>query len=361
MEHESVYGTDMPVLVTPATVLVTGGAGFIGSHLCHALVARGLRVRAFDNLSTGALANLYGLEAEMDFVEADVTDLGALTQAMRGVDFVLHQAALPSVSRSIEQPLASHAANATGTLNVLIAAHEAGVRRVVYASSSSVYGDSAALPKRESMAAAPISPYAAAKLTGEHYCHVFHRLHGLEVVVLRYFNVFGPRQDCDSPYAAVIPRFIKSLLAGEPPTVYGDGEQSRDFTYVGNVVQANLLALTVPDAAGGVFNIACQKAITLNQLYRAVQGALQVIIPPRYAPARPGEARHSLADISRAESVLGYQPIIDLQEGLQRTVRYWRGQDPQSAHGQEAIRSAGPRPAPSPLALPRTRERSHTP
>jgi nucleoside-diphosphate-sugar epimerase len=317
---------DQLALPGGATILVTGGAGFIGSNLCHLLAGHGLGVRVLDNLSTGRLANLADIESQVDFVEGDLADLRRVSEAMRGADFVLHHAALPSVPRSIEQPLASHAANATGTLNVLVAAQAAGVKRLVYASSSSVYGNSPALPKQESMAAAPVSPYAATKLAGEHYCRVFHHLHSLEVVVLRYFNVFGPRQDPDSPYAAVIPRFIKSLLSGEPPTIYGDGEQSRDFTYVDNVAQANLLALTAPAAPGRILNIACQQATTLNQLSKMLNSILEVDLAPRYAPARPGEARHSLADVSLAASVLGYQPIITVEDGLRRTARYWRGQ-----------------------------------
>ena len=325
-----------------ATILVTGGAGFIGSNICHLLAGRGVAVRVLDNLSTGRLGNLAGVEAEVDFVKGDVVDLCRVKEAMRGVDFVLHQAALPSVPRSIEQPLASHAANATGTLSILVAAHAAGVKRVAYASSSSVYGNSPRLPKQETMAPAPISPYAAAKLASEHYCRIFYDIHGLEVVMLRYFNVFGPRQDPDSPYAAVVPKFIRDLFSGERPTIYGDGEQSRDFTHVDNVAHANLLALTAPDAPGRVFNIACQRATTLNELCRMLNGILAVNVSPRHAPARRGETRHSLADISLAARVLGYRPVVSMEEGLRRTVSYWRGQG--LGGGKEAALAMAARP-----------------
>ena len=306
-----------------ATILVTGGAGFIGSNICHYLAGRGVRLRVLDNLSTGSLANLEGIEGEVDFIEADLAELELVRKAMEGVDFVLHQGALPSVPRSIDDPLASHAANATGTLNVLVAASTAGVNRVVYASSSSVYGNSAELPKREDMTPAPISPYAAGKLAGEHYCRAFFSVHGLKVVVLRYFNVFGPRQNPYSAYAAVIPKFAICLLAGEPPTVYGDGEQSRDFTYVDNVVEANLLALQAAQAPGRIFNIACESAITLNQVLAILQQLTGLEIGPRHGPPRPGDVRHSLADISLARGALGYEPTVTVEEGLRRTVAYW--------------------------------------
>jgi len=304
------------------TILVTGGAGFIGSNICHALASHDVRLRVLDNLSTGSLANLDGLHHELEFVEGDLANLDLVKEAMDGVDFVLHQGALPSVPRSIENPLASHSANATGTLNVLLAANAAKAHRVVYASSSSVYGDNPQLPKREDMRPSPISPYAAAKLAGEHYCRAFFCVHGLETVVLRYFNVFGPRQDPQSQYAAAIPKFITALLAGESPTIYGDGEQSRDFTFVDNVVQANLRALVAPDAPGRVFNIACHRAMTLNQVLAVLQDILGVRVMPQHAPARPGDVRHSLADISLARDLLGYEPTITVEEGLRRTAGY---------------------------------------
>ncbi len=306
-----------------ATILVTGGAGFIGSSICHSLAGRGVQLRVLDNLSTGSLANLEGIEDEVDFIEGDIADLELVREAVEGVDFVLHQAALPSVPRSIDDPLGSHAANATGTLNVLVAAGSAGVKRVVYASSSSVYGDSPEMPKREDMLPAPISPYAASKLAGEHYCQAFFSVHGLEVVVLRYFNVFGPRQNPYSAYAAVIPKFVTCLLTGEAPTIYGDGEQSRDFSYVDNVVEANLLALEAPQAPGRVFNIACQQAATLNQVLTILQEVIGVKVKPRHGPPRTGDLRHSLADISLARDLLGYEPMLATEEGLRRTVRHW--------------------------------------
>ncbi len=306
-----------------STILVTGGAGFIGSNICHSLAGRGVQLRVLDDLSTGRLAHLEGIEGELDFIEGNLTDLNVVKEAVEGVDFVLHQGALPSVPRSIDDPLASHAANATGTLNVLLGAAAANVKRMVYASSSSVYGNDAGLPKREDMTPAPISPYAAAKLAGEHYCRVFSSVYGVEVVVLRYFNVFGPRQDPDSQYAAVIPKFVTCLLGGEPPTIYGDGEQSRDFTYVDNIVEANLRALLAPRASGRVFNIACERATTLNQVLELLRDLVGTDVSARYAPPRPGDLRHSLADISVAREMLGYEPTITVEEGLRRSVRHW--------------------------------------
>ncbi len=306
-----------------ARYLVTGGAGFIGSHIVEALVGRGERVRVLDNLSTGKRENLAAWRAQIEFLEGDLADLATVRRACEGVEYILHQGALPSVPRSVEDPIGSNEANVCGTLNVLVAAREAGVRRVVYAASSSAYGDSPTLPKREDMPANPLSPYAVAKYVGELYCAVFHRLWGLETVSLRYFNVFGPRQDPTSQYAAVIPRFICALHAGEAPEIYGDGEQSRDFTYVANVVEANLRACEAPGAPGQVLNIACGRRVTLNELARLLGEIMGAEAAPRYSDARPGDIKHSLADISRAQEVLGYRVWVPLEEGLRRTAEWF--------------------------------------
>ncbi|MCX7682897.1 MAG: SDR family oxidoreductase, partial [Anaerolineae bacterium] len=304
--------------------LVTGGAGFIGSNIVAELLRRGERVRVLDNFSTGRRENIAPFLDQLELIEGDLRDLDMVRRAVEGVDIVLHQGALPSVQRSIDDPLMTHAINATGTLHVLIAARDAGVKRVVYASSSSVYGDSPTLPKREDMLPVPKSPYAITKLTGEYYCSVFHRIYGLETVSLRYFNVFGPRQDPTSHYAAVVPRFVTALLRGEPPTIYGDGLQSRDFTYVANVVQANLLAAVVPGVAGEVFNVACGERYSLFDLLQALGDILDTPVTPIHAPARPGDVRHSLADISAIREKLGYRVAIDFREGLRRTVEWYR-------------------------------------
>ena len=301
--------------------LVTGGAGFIGSHLSEALIQQGALVRVLDNFSTGRHENIAHLLDRMELIQGDVRSLDDLKAAMEGVDFVLHQAALPSVSRSIINPAITHEVNATGTLNVLLAAREANVRRVVYASSSSVYGNSPVLPKREDLLPEPISPYASAKLSGEHYCRAFHQVYGLETVCLRYFNVFGPRQDPNSDYSAAIPRFILRMLLGERPTIYGDGLQSRDFTYVSNVVQANLLATGVRCAAGGVFNVACGKRYTLLHVIETLNCILGKTLEPAFSPPRSGDVRDSLASIDRAVEVLGYRPQVVLRPGLEDTVR----------------------------------------
>jgi nucleoside-diphosphate-sugar epimerase len=302
--------------------LVTGGSGFIGSHIVDALVSRGHVARVLDNFSTGKRGNLRSSIGQIELIEGDIRDPGAVRKAVTGVDYVLHQAALPSVPRSIKDPLATHEANATGTLNVLAASQEAGVKRVVYASSSSVYGDTRELPKREEMTPRPLSPYAASKLAGEVYCRAFCHSYGLETVCLRYFNVFGPRQDPESQYAAVIPRFICALLDGADVCIYGDGEQTRDFTYVGNVVQANLLAATAPQAAGRAYNIACGERTSLLSLLRLL-GELTGRTPnPVFEEARPGDVRDSLADVREAETRLGYAVSTSLEEGLRRTVRW---------------------------------------
>ena len=315
-----------------ACYLVTGGGGFIGSALVREILRRGDQVRVVDNFITGKRENLHELSGRIELHELDITDLDRLAPAFAGVDFVLHQAALPSVPRSVFDPVSSNRNNIDGTLNVLVASRDAKVKRVVYASSSSAYGDTPILPKRESMMPASISPYGVTKYVGELYASVFTHVYGLETVSLRYFNVFGPRQDPTSPYSGVLSKFITSLLAGKPPTIFGDGEQSRDFTFVDNVVEANLLACTAPSAAGGVFNIATGKRYTLNQSFEllcrmiAKQGAtgLTTTLRPVYAPPRPGDIVHSQADIDAARERLGYSPKILFEEGLERTVEWYR-------------------------------------
>jgi nucleoside-diphosphate-sugar epimerase len=307
-----------------ATYLVTGGAGFIGSNIVHQLVARGKAVRVLDNFSTGQRENLAGVADRIELIEGDLRDPDSCRGAVDGVDYVLHQGAIPSVQRSVDDPFTTNDANITGTLNLLIAARDAGVRRVVYASSSSVYGDSPTLPKHETMTPRPKSPYAVSKLTAEYYCQAFTEVYGLETVSLRYFNVFGPRQDPTSHYAAVIPIFITALLQGQPVTVHGDGLQSRDFTYVSNNVEANLLAATAPDVSGGVFNIACGKRYTLLELLDVLANIIEVKVEKVHTEPRPGDVRHSLASISQAEAQLGYQMSVDFEEGLLRTVAWYR-------------------------------------
>jgi nucleoside-diphosphate-sugar epimerase len=305
-----------------ARYLVTGGAGFIGSNLVRALLARGEEARVLDNFATGKRENLKPFEGRISLLEGSVDDPDLVERAMEGVDYVLHQAALPSVQRSVESPLASHAANMTGTLVLLDAARKAGVRRFVYASSSSVYGDSPRLPKEETHPTDPLSPYAVGKLSGELYCRVFHRLHGLETISLRYFNVFGPGQSPDSLYAAVIPRFITALKAGEPPVIFGDGRQSRDFTYIDNVVQANLLACEAgKESSGEAFNIALGSRVTLLELLEQMASLRGKGVAPRFEPARKGDVRDSLADIRKARRLLGYRPGVSLEEGLRNTLR----------------------------------------
>lgn len=304
--------------------LVTGGAGFIGSHIVRALVRQGQRVRVLDNFATGRRANLTGLESEIELAEGDIRDLDAVRRAVAGVDCVVHQAALPSVARSLQDPLTTHQSNATGTLQVLIAARDAGVRRVVYASSSSVYGDTPKLPKVEDMTPQPLSPYAVSKLAGEKYCAVFTRLYDLETVCLRYFNVFGPRQDPTSEYAAVVPRFITAMLRGERPTIYGDGTQSRDFTFVDNAVYATLLAAQAPGVAGQCFNTACGRRYTLLELVAVLNAILGTRLEPRFTDPRPGDVKHSLADISKAQRGLGYSPQVSLEEGLRLTAEWFQ-------------------------------------
>jgi UDP-glucose 4-epimerase len=303
--------------------LVTGGAGFIGSNLVERLLREGRAVRVLDNFATGRRENLAALDGKFELVEGDIQSYERVHNAVRGCEVVFHQAALPSVPRSIQDPLTSNAANVTGTLNVLLAARDEGVERVVYASSSSAYGDSPELPKRESMPALPISPYAVAKLAGEGYCRAFCEVYGLQTVALRYFNVFGPRQDPQSQYAAVIPRFILAFLAGQPPVVYGDGEQSRDFTYVDNVVEANLHAAQADRVAGRVFNVATGSRISLNAMLDQLRSLTGRAIEAEYVPSRAGEVKHSLADISEATARLGYRPQVDFAQGLRMTFNWY--------------------------------------
>lgn len=308
----------------PRKFLVTGGAGFIGSHIVDALVARGDQVRVLDNLSTGSLANLEHVRQAVEFIEGDMTNSSVVRQAVEGVDCIFHEAALASVPRSVEAPLDSHAACATGTLHLLDAARRSGVRRLVYAASSSAYGDQPFSSKRETDLLAPISPYGAAKLAGEMYCQAFTATYGFETVCLRYFNVFGPRQDPDSPYSAVIPRFVTAMLAGRRPTVYGDGHQTRDFTYVGNVVDGNLLAADAPNVSGQTFNLANGRQTSLLELIAALNELLETRIEPQFEPPRAGDVRESLADITRAREALGYEPKVDFREGLERSIDFYQ-------------------------------------
>jgi UDP-N-acetylglucosamine 4-epimerase len=304
--------------------LVTGGAGFIGSHLVEELVRRGEKVRVLDNFLTGHRENLADFAARIDLVQGDIRSLETCREAVESVDYVLHQAALPSVSRSVLDPLLSNEINVGGTLNMLRAAQEAGVKRFIYASSSSVYGADERLPKREGNEGESLSPYSVTKAAGEKYCQVFNRTFHLATVCLRYFNIFGPRQDPVSQYAAVIPLFISRCLQGLPPTIHGDGRQSRDFTPVANVVQANLLSCQAAKAPGGVFNIGCGGRITINELAATIRDLTGARTEPVHDPPRPGDILHSWADISRAAEVLDYRPLVGFREGLERTVRWYK-------------------------------------
>jgi UDP-glucose 4-epimerase len=306
-----------------ALYLVTGGAGFIGSHLVERLIALGHRVRVLDDLSEGRRENLAAVWDQIEFIEGDLRDPETVRRAVCGVEYILHQAALRSVPRSVEDPVTTTAVNVLGTVNLLRAACDAGVRRVVFASSSSVYGETAELPLRESHEPRPISPYAVSKLAGEHYCAVFTRLYGVETVSLRYFNVFGPRQDPRSEYAAVIPRFILAALRGEPLEIHGDGLQSRDFTYVENVVEANLRAATQPGIAGEVFNVGCGQRYSVLDVKAHLERILGRSLPARHTPPRKGDVRHTQADMSKAEAALGYRPRVSFAEGLRRTVEFF--------------------------------------
>lgn len=309
--------------------LVTGGAGFIGSNVTRALLASGQSVRVLDNFLTGKRENLAGLAKAhgdaFELVEGDLRDLDTVRKAAAGIEFVLHQGALPSVPRSVADPVLSNEINVAGTVNLLVAARDAGVRRVVFAASSSAYGDTPQLPKRESMTPTPKSPYAAQKLMGEYYMRIFHEIYGLETVSLRYFNVFGPRQDPKSTYAAVLPRFITSVLQGVPPTIYGDGLQTRDFTYIDNVIQANLAACVAPEAAcGKVVNIACGERVSLLDILEIVYGLAGKRVPPNFEPGRAGDVRDSLADISLARNLIGFDPKVPFSEGLAQTFAWFR-------------------------------------
>jgi len=311
-----------------ALYLVTGGAGFIGSNLVRRLLSEGQSIRVVDDFSTGKRENLDDVKGEIELVEGSICDEGLARRALEGVEFVLHQAAIPSVPRSLQDPLATHHSAVTGTLNLLIAAKDASVRRFVYAGSSSAYGDTAVLPKVETMPPEPISPYAAAKLAGEYYCRVFWKVHRVPTVILRYFNVFGPRQDPESLYSAVIPRFIGALLSGKPPTIYGDGTQTRDFTYIDDVVDANLLAITSERSPGKVINIAGGREISINDLASTLSSLIGAGIEPVYGPPRPGDVLRSVADISRARELLGFAPAVSFEEGLRRTVEWFKAARP---------------------------------
>ena len=303
--------------------LVTGGAGFIGSHLVEELLRRGERVRVVDNLATGKRANLAHLSG-VDFLEGDLANIEVAHRAVKGVEIVLHQAAIPSVPRSVEDPVTSNRANVDASLNLLVAARDAGVRRVVYAGSSSAYGDTPVLPKVESMPTAPLSPYALQKLVAEEYCRMFTRLYGLETVTTRYFNVFGPRQDPSSPYSGVISLFVSALCAGRAPTIHGDGEQTRDFTYVANVVDGVLRAGSAPDVSGEVINVATGGRISLNQLFRTIRDLVGASVEPVHAAPRRGDVRDSRADIEKAKRLLGYTPTVTFDEGLGKTIEWYR-------------------------------------
>jgi len=306
------------------TAVVTGGAGFIGSHIANALTRNGLRVRIIDDLSTGHRENLDEITGDVEFTEGSVADEQLLKKVLDGAELVFHEAAIPSVPRSVEHPRQSHVASVDGTFSLLLAARDQNVRRVIYAASSSAYGDQPTLPKREDMLPDPLSPYAVAKLVGEYYCQVFARVYGLETISLRYFNVFGPRQDPGSQYSGVVSRFISVLLNNQQPVIYGDGEQSRDFTFIDNVIDANLKAANASRGFGSVMNVATGERITLNQLLDEVKAIVgKPEVKAEYQQPRVGDVRHSLADISRARELLGYQPTVGLREGLRRTIDWW--------------------------------------
>jgi len=309
-----------------ATYLITGIAGFIGSSLARAVLAQGDQVRGIDNLSTGKRQNLTEILGHIDFREADLLDFDAVQKACQGVDFIFHEAAIPSVPKSVLDPLGSNRANVDATVNLLVAARDAKVKRVVYAASSSAYGDTPTLPKHEDMKPSPISPYAVAKLASENYMTSFYRCYGLETVSLRYFNIFGPRQDPTSPYSGVLAKFITQMVAGESPTILGDGTQSRDFTYIDNVVSANLLACKAPaaDVAGSMFNVATGTRIDLNETFRVLKKIIGFKGEVKYGPERDGDVKHSLADLTHAKKNLGYKPLVDFEEGLKKTVDWYR-------------------------------------
>jgi UDP-glucose 4-epimerase len=309
-----------------ATYLVTGGAGFIGSHMVEELVRRGETVRVLDNLATGKTVNLARIAGRIDFQEADIRDLAAISPHFTGAQYVIHLAALPSVARSVDDPLTANEVNVTGTLNVLLAARDAGVKRLVFAASAAAYGDNPTMPRVETLTPDPLSPYALAKVAGEYYCRVFTTIYGLETVALRFFNIFGPRQNPDSPYTGVLSKFVPAYELGNTPVIFGDGEQSRDFTYVDNVVDATLRACTAPGASGKVINVGVGRSYTLNQTIAILNHIFGQNVEPRYGPPRPGDALHSLADISLARQLLGYEPLVSFEEGLRKTVEWFRAE-----------------------------------
>lgn len=325
--------------------LVTGGAGFIGSNIVEELVSLGHKVRVLDNMSTGRRGNLEEFEEDISIIEGDIRNYEVVRQAVDGVDAVLHQAALPSVPRSIQDPILSNEVNVDGTVTMLKACVDAGVKRFVFASSSSVYGDTPQLPKHEDLPTNPLSPYAVSKLAGERYCDVFSRIYGIQTICLRYFNVFGPRQNPDSQYAAVIPKFIKAILDGESPIIYGDGEQSRDFTYVSNVVRANILASTAPCMGNLILNCACHGKVTLNSLVDEINGFLGESVEPVYAARRQGDIQHSFASITKAKDAIGYNPVTDFHDGLQATIAWYRQNH--GPHKRRRYRSKGKTLSPS--------------
>ena len=304
--------------------LVTGGAGFIGSNICTKLISQGCFVRVIDNLLTGKKSNLAAISDKIEFIEADMGNPDAARAAMKGIDVVLHQGALPSVPRSVDDPALTHRHCVDATFTLLLAARDAKVKRFVYAASSSAYGDTPTLPKVETMPVNPLSPYAAAKLMGEYYCSVFYKVYGLQTISLRYFNVFGPHQDPTSQYAAAIPAFVTSILKDKPPIIYGDGEQSRDFTYIDNIVEANLLAARAKQTKGDVVNIACGEVVTVNEIIDTINRLLGKKIRPIYEPVRPGDVKHSLADITVAKKLLGFKPVVLFKEGLAKTIEWYR-------------------------------------
>ncbi len=304
--------------------LVTGGAGFIGSNICKRLVSEHCFVRVLDNLLTGKRRNLSDIDDKIEFVEADMGDPAVARSAMKDIDVVLHQGALPSVPRSVDDPADTHRHCVDATFILLLKARDAGVKRFVYAASSSAYGDTPTLPKVETMLTDPLSPYAVAKLVGEYYCSVFYKVYGLETISLRYFNVFGPHQDPASQYAAAIPAFVTAILKEESPTIYGDGEQSRDFTYIDNVVYANLLAARAKQTRGEVINIACGEAITVNAIIEMINKIVGKDVKPIYADARPGDVKHSLADIHKAQTLIGFNPVVSFNDGLQKAIEWYR-------------------------------------
>ena len=303
--------------------LVTGGAGFIGSNICRTLVSEGCFVRVVDNLITGKKSNLADVIDKIEFIEADMGDSEVAQSAMKDIDVVLHQGALPSVPVSVENPAATHQHCVNATFTLLLAARDVGVKRFVYAASSSAYGDSPTSPKVETMPVNPLSPYAVAKLTGEYYCSVFYNIYGLETISLRYFNVFGPYQDPTSQYAAAIPAFVMAILKDEPPTIYGDGGQSRDFTYIDNVVDANLLAARASQTKGEVINIACGQAVTVNEIIDMINELLGKNVKPKYTDPRPGDVKHSLADITAAKNLINFRPLVPFHEGLQKAINWY--------------------------------------